>query len=182
MKKNELINLRRLVKAEIERRQRINQYLDNEVVLEYLRFIGEDTNKKNLENIRGMLKGILRNFEVKETNGIYVCTKAYDEDNSAPILYYCRPDSKYGAFYKSYVDIESREEVSTRTIYGPSISDFERSHIVLNPYNASYRDEKIEANGYEDVRLDFFEECYKSSQYEAVQKVLKKYPRIGSYK
>lgn len=182
MKKNELIALRNQVRAEIERRKQINHYLDNQEVVNYLRLVGQCTDKKDLENIREMLKGILRNFEVKETNGIYVCTKAFDEDNSAPILYYCRPDSKYGAFYKCYMDIESREEVSTKMIYGPSIDAFERSHIVLNPYNASYKDEKIEANGYEDVRLDFFEECYKSSQYEAVQKVLKKYPRIGSYK
>lgn len=182
MRNSELINLRNQVKKEISKRRQINQYLNNEAVLGYLNLIGETTYKKDLQNIREMLVGILKNFEITETNGIYVCTKAYDEDHQGPLIYYCRPDSKSIPDYKCYMDIESRKEVSTKMIYGPSIQDFERSHIVLNPYNASYNDKNIKDNGYEEVRLDFFEECYHYGQYEAVQKVLRKYPRIGSYK
>jgi hypothetical protein len=174
MNKNEITKLRKQIHDEIEKRKKINHYLDNEVVQNYLKLIGESTDKKEVENIREILVNILRNFEVKSTNGIYVCTKAYDEDNSAPILYPRTPEGKGGVDCKCYMDIESKKEVVTNCVIGPSIYDFEKRNIVLNPYN----DKKIVLNGFEEVRLDFFEECYKNGQYKAVQKVLSKYPRI----
>ena len=179
MLKSELIRLRELVKAEIARREQINQALDNEEVLRYLGLVGQSTEKFDLNNIQDMLGNILKDFQVTQSNGIYVCTKAYDEDNSGPVLYYYLPEGSCGYDHKHYRDIETGKEVQTNWIYGPSISDFERSHIVLNPYNASYKDEKIRENGYEDVRLDFFAESFKHGQNSAVQYVLKKYPRIG---
>ena len=178
MNKNEITRLRKQIHDEVERRKKINHYLDNEVVQNYLKLIGESTDKKEIENIREMLVDILKNFEVKNTNGIYVCTKAYDEDNSAPILYPRTPEGKGGVDCKCYMDIESKKEIVTNCIIGPSIYDFEKRNIVLNPYNAPYNDKKILLNGYEEVRLDFFEECYKNGQYKADQKVLSKYPRI----
>ena len=178
MNKNEITKLRKQIHDEIEKRKKINHYLDNEVVQDYLKLIGESTDKKEVENIREILVNILRNFEVKNTNGIYVCTKAYDEDNSAPILYPRTPEGKGGVDCKCYMDIESKKEVVTNCVIGPSIYDFEKRNIVLNPYNAPYNDKKIVLNGFEEVRLDFFEECYKNGQYKAVQKVLSKYPRI----
>ena len=178
MNKNEITKLRKQIHDEIEKRKKINHYLDNEAVQEYLKLIGESTDKKELENIREMLVDILKNFEVKNTNGIYVCTKAYDEDNSAPILYPRTPEGKGGVDCKCYMDIESKKETITNCIIGPSIYDFEKRNIVLNPYNAPYNDKEIILNGFEEVRLDFFEECYKNGQYNAVQKVLSKYPRI----
>ena len=178
MNKNEVTKLRKEIKDEIARRKLINQYLDNESVIGYLKLIGESTDKKELENIREMLVEILKHFEVKHTNGIYVCTKAYDEDSCAPIRYPRTPEGKGGVDVKCYMDIESKKEVVTNLVYGPSIYEFEKRNIVLNPYNAAYDDKKIIMNGFEDVRLDFFEECYKNGQYRAVQKILDKYPRI----
>lgn len=178
MKKSELSKLRNLINAEIEKRKSINQYLNNKDVLEYLNLIEGSTDKKDLNNIKEMLLVILKDFKITNSNGIYVCTKAYDEDNCAPINYYFRPTSN--ADYKCYKDIETKEEITTNWVYGPSIDEFERSHIVLNPYNVSYDDENIKENGYEDVRLYFLEGCYKNGQNEAFQKVLKKYPRIGT--
>ncbi len=178
MIKNEVSKLRKQIHDEIEKRKKINQYLDNEAVKDYLILIGESTDKKEVENIREILVNILKNFEVKNTNGIYVCTKAYDEDNSAPILYPRTPEGKGGVDCKCYMDIESKKEIVTNCVIGPSIYDFEKRNIVLNPYNAPYNDKKIVLNGFEEVRLDFFEECYKNGQYKAVQKVLSKYPRI----
>ena len=177
MNKSELIKLRSQIRNEIKKRQQINQYLDNQYVLEYLKLVGENTEKKDLENIREIVKKILNKFEVRESNGIYVCTKVYDEDYHAPIKYYCKP-SNNNPDHKCYMDIESKREIITDLIYGPSIYDFEKYNIVLNPYNASYDDKNIKDNGYEDVRLDFFEECFHSSQQEAVKKLLKKYPRL----
>lgn len=178
MKKSELIKLRKLVKCEITKRQQINKYLNNSDVLGFLNLIGESTEKKDLENIREILVEILKDFEVKESNGIYVCTKAYDQDSRAPVIYYTKPDDKCNPDYKCYKDIESGEEVLSDWIYGPSINDFEKRHTVLNPYNTKYTDKEIKENGYEEVRLTFFEENYKNGQNQAIKKILNKYPRI----
>ena len=178
MNKNEITRLRKQIHDEIDRRKKINHYLDNEAVIDCLKLIGQSTDKKALEDIRGMLVEILKDFEVKSTNGIFVCTKAYDEDSSAPILYPRTPEGKGGVDVKCYMDIESKKEIVTNFVYGPSIYEFEKRNIVLNPYNAPYNDKKIILNGFEEVRLDFFEECYKNGQYKAVQKILNKYPRI----
>lgn len=176
MRNCEQTKLRKLINEEIEKRRKINQYLDNEDILRYLKLVEESTQKKDLENIKEMLIEILKDFKVTDSNGIYVCTKAYDEDKCAPIYYYFKPKSS--ADYKCYKDIETQKEIKTDWVYGPSITDFEKSHIVLNPYNASWEDEDIKENGYQDVRLDFFEETYKHGQEKAMQKILKKYPRI----
>ena len=178
MKKSELINLRKLVKNEITKRQQINQYLDNDAVLGYLKLIEGSTDKKELQNIREILIEILKEFEVKESNGIYVCTKAYDQDSRSPVIYYTKPGSIYKPEYKCYKDIESGEEILTDWIYGPNIDEFEKRHTVLNPYNSKYNDKEIKENGYEEVRLDFFEECYRDGQNQAIKKILNKYPRI----
>ena len=182
MKKSELISMRNQVNSEIEKRKRINEYLEKEDVIGYLNEIGECTDKRDLENIREMLINILENFPVKKTNGIYVCIKAFDRDSHSPVLYFNKPVDKYESDFKGYMDIESKEEIITDWVYGPSIDSFERSHIVLNPYNTQFNDRSIKANGYDEVRLDFFEECYKHGQNSAVKLVLSKYPRIGSYR
>ena len=178
MKKGELVKLRKIIKEEIKRREEMNRLITNEYVIKYLNLIGESTDEKNIEDIRGMLVDILRNFKVSETNGIYVCTKAFDRDSHAPKVYYGTPERFSSMDYKCYKDIESGEEIETNLVYGPYIDIFERRHTVLNPYNAAYDDKVIRENGYEEVRLDFFEESYRKGQSKAVQMVLKKYPRI----
>ena len=179
MNRSELIRLNKLIKSEIERRENVNKCLENPAVLEYLNLVGMSTEKLDTTNIREMLINILKDFEVKETNGIYVCTQAYDRDWHAPCVYYCEPDRTCLPDIKYYRDIETQEEIEIKEY---SIQDFERSHTVLNPYNAKYNDRNIRENGYEEVKYDFFEECHKHGQYKAVQKVLAKYPRIGSFK
>ena len=49
MKKSELIKLRKQVKEEIARRDKINQYLDSKDVLECLNLIGVSTKKRDPE-------------------------------------------------------------------------------------------------------------------------------------
>lgn len=53
------------------------------------------------------------------------------------------------------------------------ISTFESERLVLNPYNTSKN-----SNGYDEVRLDFFETAIKDSQAKARKLVLSKYPKI----
>ena len=177
MNRSELIELKKLINAEIERRKKVNERLENPDVLEYLNLMNMSAKKLDTNNIREMLIEILKEFEVKKTNGIYVCTQAYDRDWHAPLVYYCEPNRKCLPDAKHYKDIESQEEI---IIAEYRIDEFERNHEVLNPYNAQYKDKDIKENGYEEVRFDFFEECYKHGQSKAIQKVLKKYPKIGS--
>ena len=181
MKKSELIKFRKEVKKEIERRKVVLELLQNENVRSVLQYYGINEDSVDINNTREIIERMLWNFKVTETNGIYVCTQAYDEDEHAPVRYYMAPDGKYLPERKRYMDIESREEVVT-SFYGPSIMSFERSHIVLNPNNAPFDDDKIKANGFNEVRLDFFEGCYNNGQNEAVKMILKKYPRMGEYK
>lgn len=174
MKKSELVKLRKLIKAEIAKREEIIELLENENVREFSELIGFDKEEYDPNAIRTIVEEIIKGFAVVETNGIYVCIEALEYDKYRDE--YISPDSRY-AYKKIYKDIESRE------IMNPNNIDlFERSNIVLNPYNKAYDDISVRENGYGDVRLDFFQECYKNSQYEAVQMILKKYPKIGTWK
>ena len=175
MKKSELAKLRKLIKNEIKKREEIIELLENEYVKKFSESIDFDKEEYNPDDLRTIVKDIISGFAVVETNGIYVCIKAIDMDKDA--YYVCvRPDSSY-ALKKIYKNIESRE---TKELQDYDL--FERNNIVLNPYNKAYDDIAVRENGYDDARLDFFQECYKNSQYEAVQMILKKYPRIGTWK
>ena len=159
MKKNELIKYRKLVIDEYKRRQILNESVDlNEIINQ-----------------------ALKEFKVTESNGIYVCTKAFYYD-----WHVCYQDlecytvnvdidSKY-AERKIYCDIESGLIVKgsiEKGDYCQLITDFESNNIVLNPYN-SCKDK----NGYEEVRLDFFESILNRGQTQTKKKILSKYPRI----
>ena len=178
MKKSELIKIRKQVKEEIEKRKLMLELIKDESVKDLLEHFGLTEEMIDISNVREILDNILANFKITETNGLFVCIKAYDEDYHAPCVYFTAPDSKYNPDIKSYKDIESGEVVTTSNIYGPTIIEFERSHTVFNPYNAAYDDKTIKENGYNEVRLDFFEESYRHGQNKAVQMILKKYPRI----
>lgn len=178
MKNSELTLLRKQVREEIEKRKALLELIKDESVKDLLEHFGIKEEMADISNIRGILNRIISNIKITETNEIYVCIKAYDEDSHAPCVYYVSPSVSDTPDVKCYKNIETGKEIKTSIIYGPTITEFERSHTVLNPYNAPYDDKTIKANGYNEVRLDFFEECYKNGQNKAVQKILKKYPRI----
>lgn len=182
MKKNELIKFRELVNNETDRRKRIKELLDNDLVLEYLTLT--ETKKCNLDfnDIDDIVNRIISNYKITKTNEIYVCTCAYYID--CKICYedtdyyskYVNIDSDY-AEYKLYTDIESKKyfkaskKNSDVTKY--LISDFENNNIVLNPYNTCRKD-----NGYDEVRTYFFINALKYGQAKSKKLVLSKYPKI----
>ena len=183
MKRNELIELRSLVKNEIKRRERIQELLKNELVIEYLKVTKTKPVNLDSNNIKEIISKVLSSFTITKTNGIYVCTSAwytdyeicYEETN-----YYSKDvdiNSEY-AESKIYTDIESGECISAKRVANsmdirPLISNFERDNIVLNPYNTGNN-----RNGYDEVKLDFFETALKAGQAKAKKLVLNKYPRI----
>lgn len=183
MKKNELIKFKKLINNEIDRRKRINELLEHELVREYLKLTNIEKDNLSSENIKEILNLILKDFKVVSTNKIYVCTQAYYTD--CRICYqdtnwYTKNvsiDSKC-AENKIYKDIESGLSIETTNnkddiLKRPLIDTFEKENIVLNPYNTH-----LNENGYEDVRLDFFENTFKYGQVKSKKMILKKYPII----
>ncbi len=76
---------RKSVREALQRAKDINALLEDEKVLEYIRLINGSPEKKALEDIRGIIKEILPSFKVRRSNGIYVCTAAFDEDAHSPV-------------------------------------------------------------------------------------------------
>ena len=102
-------------------------------------------------------------FTFVQMLGVQKCTVCYEE-----ITFYNQKvdiNSKE-AEYKTYIDIESGECIRAskmrNNVEEDLISTFESKNVVLNPHNTSKN-----SNGYDEVRLDFFETAIKDSQAKA---------------
>ena len=188
MRKEELIKIKKLINEEIFRRKTINELLSLESTKKLLDLTGLKIDFLDYDNIREIIGNIIKDYNICETNNIYVCTRAYylvdygnhDRDNYS---YSTNINDNECAEYKSYRDIESGKYIKAvkervnRIEKRPLIEVFEKNNIVLNPYNESSR--KHVENGYEEVILEFFYEAYKNGQNKALKKILTKYPRLG---
>ena len=183
MKSNELTRLRKLVDNEIKKRERINSLLQEELVKEYLKLKRLDNKKVNSKNIKEIIEQVLEDFKITKTNGIYVCTSAWVTDCRICYeeTYYSNSNVEIDAEYaesKTYSDIELGNYIYA-SLEGsddyriPSIKDFEREHIVLNPTNSS-----VNKNDFEKVRMEFFETAIKEGQTKSKNKILSKYKRL----
>ena len=183
MKRNELIQLRELVDDEIKKRKRIKELLRNELVMEYLEITKTNPVELDIDNISEIISKVLSSFTITKTNGIYVCTSAWYTDYRIcyeDTEYYSQYVALYSEYaeYKIYTDIESNKSITAvkeeKESYGrPLISSFETENIVLNPYN-----NRKNNNGYDEVKLDFFETALKDGQAKAKRLVLTKYSRL----
>jgi hypothetical protein len=185
MTKNDFENLKKLIDEEIKKRKRINMLLRESSVKEILELSGVEIEKQDSENFKEILQLILQTYKINRTNNIYVCTDAYRLIDVG----YNHPDYEYSntcinsesAEYKIYSDIESAKSVRAPRERKPddtkfTIDDFEKSHVVLNPYNESSSEHHN--NGYDEVRTEFFENCFTYGQPMALKMVKMKYPRI----
>ena len=183
MKRNELIQLRELVKKETERRERIKDLLKNDLVNEYLRLTNTSPTDLDPDNIIDIINKVLSTFIISKTNNIYVCTSAwyitvrifYQDDEYESI--YVPIDSNQAEF-KVYTDIESEKTIlavrDENESHGrPLISDIEKEKNILNPYN-----ENRNRNGFSEVKNDFFEHALKDGQTKTKRLLLSKYPRL----
>ena len=183
MKKSELIKLNKKLLKEIERRKKIEEFLNKIDVQEFLSLakINYDLIKSSDEYT--ILREILENFEVSEINGILVCTGTYIYDCDIHDRYYTSRltnfDSKYADF-RIYTDIENGQKYKAyydtslfeyRNCY--NVSQFQKDNIVLNPYNTYKND-----NGYDEVRLEYFYNSVHFGQPKSKKMLLEKYPRI----
>ncbi len=184
MKRTELLELRELVKAEKEKERNVQVTPGTATIQRYLSTINGNLYESEDEELKNILNIVLLTFGITETNGIYVCTSAWYTERkishpvSAVCLKECKIDYPWAEF-KTYVDIESAIPVGA-VLDGevrrdePLIEDFERQHIVLNPYN----DYERNMNGYSEVRFDYFKTALEQGDEEAVKLVLAKYPQI----
>ena len=183
MKRNELIQLRELVKEETERRERIKELLKNDLVKEYLKITNTSSIDLDPNNVIDIINKVLSTFTIAKTNGIYVCTGAwyvnvrsiYEDDEYEAIGV---PIDSDKAEYKIYTDLESEETIfavrEENESYGrPIFSDIEKEKIVLNPYNESKN-----RNGFTEVKNDFFKHVLKEGQAKTKRLLLSKYPRL----
>ena len=77
MKKSELIKLRKMLKEEVERRNKIKELLSNDSVKEFLNLCKLDAGLSSVDNEWQLVKDLLKNFEITSSNGILVCTGCY---------------------------------------------------------------------------------------------------------
>ena len=183
MKKSELIKLKKELLREIERRKKIEELLSKIDVQEFLSLTKIDYKMIKSSDEYTILREILDNFEVSESNGILVCTGTYIYDCDIYDRHYTSRlidfDSKYADF-RVYTDIENGQKYKAyydtslleyRKCY--NVSQFEKDNIVLNPHN-TYKDN----NGYDEVRLEYFYNSVHFGQPKSKKMLLEKYPRI----
>lgn len=185
MTRKELIDLRRLLENEKNRILRINELLEREDVIEFLKLKGIDENKLDATNEWAILREILEKFEITSTNGIYVCVGTYCTDcyiSYEDTNWYTKEvdfDSKERE-YRMYQDIEDgriKKAYFEQPLYKRPVElamHFERDNIVLNPYNTNKG-----SNGYYEVKEMFFTTAIKSGQAKAKKLVLSKFNRMN---
>ena len=77
MKREELIKLKKMYNQELERRTRINQLLKKDNVLEYLKLNGINLERMQIEDTWSIIKELLKNIEITETNSISTYKQLY---------------------------------------------------------------------------------------------------------
>ncbi len=150
-------------------------------------FNSEEELQQSNQSDYNLLLRILNNFKLSETNGIYVCTDAYYFSQWIGLLdsetysvqtaidfkgidgrFYC--DVEDNKFIVGTMDKEEALRWKGDRYYIP---DFEKEHIILNPYNTPEN-----LNGYFEVKKDFWENAVKYGQEKAKKLILNKYPRL----
>lgn len=203
MKKSELVKLKKLLKQEIDRRDRINKLLSNNSIQEFLLLNNLNIHELQIDDKWLILNEILKDFQITESNGILVCTGSY---LISRITSYHETDFEEVSvsFDDPYVQYQKFEDIETRKIYTAHtdkdiqrkidylngikmdpkefchsryksllVSELMAKHIILNPYNTSKN-----KNGFMEVQKDFFTTAIEQGQPKAKELILNKYPQM----
>ena len=203
MNKSELIQLKKILKNEIDRRNRINELLSNELIQEFLVLNNLNFRKLNASDKWSVLKELLEEFKITETNGILVCIGNYIETCR---IYY--QETEYYAeevpFDNQHIQFQTFEDIETSKVhtaykdkyiersmeddwYGVS-KNMTPSEFCASKFRSPLVSELSEKytilnptnsseneNGFEDVQKDFFVTAIEKGQSKAKQLVLSKY-------
>lgn len=133
MKREELIKLKKMYNQELERRTRINQLLKEDNVLEYLKLNGINLERMQIEDTWSIIKELLKNIEITETNSILVhtsnymleCKICYEETD-----YYRLPVP----FNDNKTEYQTFRNIETGKIYTSCSDDYVKSEFDSNDY------------------------------------------------
>lgn len=203
MKKSELVKLKKLLKQEIDRRERINMLLSNDLIQEFLLLNNLNIHELEINDKWYILNEILKDFQITESNGILVCTGSYFTNR---ITSYHEIDFEEVpiSFTDPYVQYQKFEDIETNKIYtaytdkgierkinylkgvkmNPKefchsrykcllVSELIAKYVIFNPYNSSKN-----KNGFKEVQKDFFLTAIEQGQPKAKQLILSKYPQM----
>lgn len=207
MKRQELVRLKRELQQEMERRERINELLKNELIIEFMKLNRLDIQEIQVDNVWLILEEILKDFSITESNGILVCLGNYRHScrvcyqeyeyeeatlsfDSEYTEYQRFRDIETGKVYKTYLDKYIRKEFDEYPeYYKEKYQSYENfCHERYGRYLTSELKEKYillnpynssaRENGFDEVRKDFFMEAIVSGQPKAKQLVLNKYAKM----
>ena len=133
MKREELIKLKKMYNQELERRIRINQLLKEDNVLEYLKLNGINLERMQIEDMWSIIKELLKNIEITETNSILVHTSNY--------MLECKMCYEENDYYRITVPFDDNKteyqtfrNIETGKIYTSCSDDYVKSEFDSNDY------------------------------------------------
>ena len=178
MKKSELIKLRKMLKDEVERRNKIKELLSNDSVKEFLNLCKLDAGLSSVDNEWQLVKDLL----IRDVYSNYDYKLSFNEYDDSLVASIDTVDIETGVKYRPYYDKYFENKYGSS--YVETLNDYcfynhktsteklkKKGYTILNPYNFS----TIDDNGLNDIRKDFFMTSIKDSQSSAKKLILSKY-------
>ena len=173
MKREELIKLKKMYNQELERRTRINQLLKEDNVLEYLKLNGINLERMQIEDMWSIIKELLKNIEITETNSILVHTSNYMLECKM-----CYEENDYYRIAVSFNDNKTEYQtfrnIETGKIYTSCSDDYVKNEFDNNNYSYYFPD-KNESN----ITLSEF--CHKFYNRVLTSELRQKYTILNPY-
>ena len=158
---------------ELERRTRINQLLKEDNVLEYLKLNGINLERMQIEDTWSIIKELLKNIEITETNSILVHTSNYMLECKM-----CYEETDYYRIAVSFNDNKTEYQtfrnIETGKIYTSCSDDYVKNEFDNNNYSYYFPD-KNESN----ITLSEF--CHKFYNRFLTSELRKKYTILNPY-
>lgn len=173
MKREELIKLKKMYNQELERRTRINQLLKEDNVLEYLKHNGINLERMQIEDTWSIIKELLKNIEITETNSILVHTSNYMLECKI-----CYEETDYYRFPVPFNDNKTEYQtfrnIETGKIYTSCSDNYVKNEFDNNNYSYYFPD-KNESN----ITLSEF--CHKLHNRVLTSELRQKYTILNPY-
>lgn len=168
MKKTELIELKKLLQQEKNRRNRINELLSNDLIQEFLLLNSLNIPELQLDDNWIILKELLKEFQITESNGILVCTGSYL--NACNV---CYQETEYYikevSFDNPYIEYQTFKDIETSKI-----------HTAYTDKHIQYLIER-ENNLYNGTKMTPSEFCYSKYRNCLVSELMNKYIILNPY-
>jgi len=173
VKREELIKLKKMYNQELERRTRINQLLKEDNVLEYLKLNGIKLERMQIEDTWSIIKELLKNIEITETNSILVHTSNYMLECKI-----CYEETDYYRFPVPFNDNKTEYQtfrnIETGKIYTSCSDNYVKNEFDNNNYSYYFPD-KNESN----ITLSEF--CHKLHNRVLTSELRQKYTILNPY-